>query len=83
MRILVVEDDRLLNNTLCYKQSGSNLDCANDFIHFYNKNAEKTISCITIYKISSFNMEVITWEISCIGYIGEWPTDCGKAVAPA
>ncbi len=26
---------------------------------------------------------VVTWEISCIGYIGEWPADCGKAVNPA
>lgn len=22
----------------------------------------------------------MTWEISCIGYIGEWQTDCGEAV---
>ncbi len=25
----------------------------------------------------------MTREISCIGYIGEWPIDCGKAVDPA
>ncbi len=27
------------------------------------------------------HMEVVTWKISCIGYIGEWPADCREAVS--